>query len=322
MESDEALVKRLIDGYRQTALVAAAVKTGLLDALSETQGNPKELALRKQWHLPTVERVLRGLVLLGLVTEAAAPGGKVGYRLTGAGQLLRAEHDGPESPYSRLSREQYVGAWMELDSALLRGEIPFDTVFGQSVWEHRRSNSEAGAVFDQWLHRLSSDQLESLAEVYDFSKVSTVVDLGGGKGAALSLILQAHPALHGILADRASVVASARECLARRGVLDRCETRAVDFFESVPAGFDLYLLKSVLHDWDDAASVAILRNIRAALADDARLLIIERVLPESALDDPETVWLDLLMLCVTGGRGAPLRNTGPCSTPRGCTCCA
>jgi O-methyltransferase domain len=302
MESDKALVKRLIEGYRQTALVAAAVNSGLLDALAANPGNIEGLARQQGWHIPTVERVLRGLALLGLGVETPNPDGTVGYRLTGAGRLLCSQQAGPWHPYARLTCQQYVGAWMGLEQALVSGTIPFNETFGQSVWDYRRSNAEAGAVFDQWLHRLSSDQFEAIAEAYDFSQFTTVVDLGGGRGALLSALLRAHPSLRGILADQAAVVESAVEAFAQCGLLDRCETRAVDFFKSVPAGFDLYVLKSVLHDWDDAAALTILGNIRDALAWEARLLIIERLLPESALDDPETVWLDLHMLCVTGGR--------------------
>jgi hypothetical protein len=302
MESDKALVKRLIEGYRQTALVTAAVQAGLFDALADNPGRPDGLSMHEKRHLPTVERVLRGLVLLGLVTETSEPGGTVGYRLSDAGQLLRTQSLGPETPYSRLTRQQYIGAWMRLDTALVCGNTPFDEEFGQSVWNYRRSNADAGAVFDRWLHRLSSDQFDGFAEAYDFSNASTVVDLGGGQGALLSVILRSHPTLRGILADQPSVVASAVESLAQSGLLVRCETLAVDFFESVPPGFDLYLLKSVLHDWDDAAALTILRNIREALPDEGRLLIIERLLPDSPHDDPETVWLDLHMLCVTGGR--------------------
>jgi SAM-dependent methyltransferase len=302
MESDKALVKSLIEGYRQTALVATAVRTGLLDALAENPGSLEGLALQRRWHFPTLQRVMRGLALLGLGVETPNPDGTMGYRLTGAGQLLCTQQAGPWNPYARLTEEQYLGAWMRLDSALLSGKIPFDEAFGRSVWDHRRAHAGARSVFDQWLHRLSSDQFESFAQAYDFSDVSTVLDLGGGRGALLSAVLRAHPSLRGILADQAEVVESARESLAQNGCLDRCEIRAVDFFKSVPAGFDLYLLKSVLHDWDDAASLVILQNVRDALAGEARLLIIERLLPERALEDPETVWLDLHMLCVTGGR--------------------
>jgi hypothetical protein len=163
-------------------------------------------------------------------------------------------------------------------------------------------NQQAGALFDQWLERHTSDVVESIVQAYDFARVSAVADVGGGLGSLLAAVLKAYPTLRGALADHPAVVNSARDSLAALGLLDRCEIHAVDFFEAVPAGFDLYLLKSVLHDWDDDKSVAILRTIRRALSGPSRLLLIERVLPDSPLDDPETVWIDLHMMCVTGGR--------------------
>ena len=169
MESNTALVKRLIEGYRNTALVTAAVQAGLFDALADNPGRPDGLSMQEKRHLPTVERVLRGLVLLGLVTETSEPGGTVGYRLTDAGQLLRHAVSRPGKPLLTPDAGTIHRTWMGLDTALVCGNTPFVEVFGESVWSYRRSNADAGAVFDRWLHRLSSDQFDGFAEAYDFS---------------------------------------------------------------------------------------------------------------------------------------------------------
>jgi hypothetical protein len=295
--------QRWVEGYRQTALIAAAARSGLLDALWGRTLAAEQLAAERGWPVVTVRRLLRGLELLQVVERQpgeASPSPQFG--LTLAGGLLCSDAPGPEHPYARLSAEQYVPAWMQLDAALTSTQTPFEIALGQPVWAHRRANPAAGAVFNEWLFRQSgriTDQLVAACEVGD-SQV--VADVGGGQGALLIDLLRAHPGLRGLLADQPAVAAAARDTITQAGLAERCDTRGIDFFEAVPTGCDLYLLKSVLHDWSDDDCVRILRSIRQALSATARLLVIERLVPDVPQHDPETVWLDLHMLCVTGGR--------------------
>lgn len=295
-------VRSWVEGYRQTALIAAAVRSGLLDALQGRSLAAEHLAAERGWPVVMVRRLLRGLELLQVVarqSEEASDSPRFG--LTAAGELLCADAPGPEHPYALLSAEQYVPAWLRMDAALYAGTTPFEVAFGQPVWEHRRADPAAGAVFNQWLFRQSgrvTDQLVSACEIGDSQLVA---DVGGGQGALLIDLLRAHPGLRGVLADQPAVVAAAEDAIAQAGLATRCETRGIDFFQAVPAGCDLYLLKSVLHDWNDDDCVRILRSIRQALSATARLLVIERLVPEVPQQDPETIWLDLHMLCVTGG---------------------
>lgn len=296
-------VRRWVEGYRQTALIAAAARSGLLDTLSGRSLTAEQLAAGPGWPVVTVRRLLRGLELLQVVeSEREESSESPRFGLTAAGELLCADAAGPEHPYARLSAEQYVPAWLKMDAALTGERTPFEIAFGQPVWAHRRANPEAGAVFNQWLFRQSGRVTDQLVAACEIGDSQVVADVGGGQGALLIDLLRAHPGVRGVLADQPAVASAARDAIAEAGLSGRCETRGIDFFEAVPAGCDLYLLKSVLHDWNDDDCVRILRSIRQALSATARLLVIERLVPDLPHDDPETIWLDLHMLCVTGGR--------------------
>jgi SAM-dependent methyltransferase len=142
----------------------------------------------------------------------------------------------------------------------------------------------------------------SVAAGYDFAPMRTVADIGGGKGTLLAAILRAHNHLRGVLFDRPSVVADAAGVFRSAGVADRCQIVPGDFFQAVPQGADAYLLANVLHDWDDADSVRILAACRRAMANDGRVLIVERLIPDDPADAVPVLLSDLTMLVVTGGQ--------------------
>ena len=191
---------------------------------------------------------------------------------------------------------------MQLEGALRRGALPFDSAFGKPVWQWRHENPEESAVFNSWLSGQTSSQVEPLVDALDFTGCRRVADIGAGQGRLLAGVLQRHRALTGVLADQAHVLTSARAMYRNLDLEDRCEFAPTDFFASVPTGCDAYLLKSVLHDWEDQDCVRILGRIRDAMPAGARLLVVERLLPRRALDEPSVIWLDLHMLAVTGGR--------------------
>ena len=313
MQSPRETVSRWVEGYRQTALIAAACRTGLLDSLRPGPISAERLATKRGWPVETLRRLLRGLELLGVVSRGAGAGAGPDptaplYGLTDAGALLCADAAGPSHAYARLSAEQYVPAWMQIDAALATTKTPFEHAFGSPVWEHRRAHPPAGTLFNDWLFRQSGGISAQLVAALDVGAARLVADIGGGEGALLLALLKAHPELRGLLADQPAVAEAARQAIAHAGLTQRCETAGVDFFQSVPPGCDLYLLKSVLHDWNDYDCIRILRVIGEALAGHARLLVIERLVPDNPQHDPETVWLDLHMLCVTGGRERTLEE--------------
>lgn len=148
----------------------------------------------------------------------------------------------------------------------------------------------------------------AVIQAYDFSGVETVVDIGGGYGTLLLRILDAYPTMQGVLFDLPAVISSACEHLAASAVGLRIECVPGDFFQAVPAGGDMYLLQVVIHDWDDAAAICILTNCARAMRDESRIVLIERLLPEKALEAPAVIRGDLNMLVLSGGRERTARE--------------
>jgi len=288
----------LLNGYRGTALLCVATKLGLADLLASGPRSSAELAQTLGAHAPSLHRILRGLVAVGLCFEA--PDGRFG--LTSAGRWLRTDIPGTLRDQALLAGEEYVGAWGSLLHTVLTGETAFDHAFGMSQWEHRRQHPELGEGFGVGLARGTTEAVDAILAAYDFAPFATIADVGGGHGALVAAILRAHPAARGILVDQPDVVAAAQPDLEAAGVAARCEVVGGSFFEHVPEGADLCILKSVIHDWDDERSLALLRNCHRALPADGTLLLIERIMPVRVDRDPHAVLLDVHMLALTGGR--------------------
>jgi SAM-dependent methyltransferase len=181
------------------------------------------------------------------------------------------------------------------------GQPAFEHLHGMGVFEYLHQHPQSAEIFDRAMTNLTRRLAPAVVAAYDFGSFGTLVDVGGGQGTLLSAALRAHPKLKGVLYDRAEVLASARRTLAGEGVLERCELVRGDFFASVPEGGDAYLLKDILHDWEDARAVAILKNCARAMKPDSRLLVVERSLPEQNVPGPAKL-VDITMLAVTGGR--------------------
>jgi hypothetical protein len=294
-------LQNLLEGYRGTALLYVAAKLKIADQLAEKPCTSGELSKKLDAHAPTLHRVLRGLVALDLCRENEDGA----FQLTPLGRKLRSNAAGPEYNLAILNGEEYAAAWNHLLHSVLTGETAFDHVFGESAWAQRRKNPELNQRFNAWLEQGAAAAGCALLQAYDFSPHQTVADLGGGQGALLTVILQAHPALQGILFDQSHVLAGAQRGLEAAGIGPRCRMAEGDFFNAVPAGADVYILKSVLHDWDDEKCSRILRNCRTVLKPGQPLLVVEKIMPVRVADQPATVMSDLHMLAVTGGKERP-----------------
>ena len=148
-----------------------------------------------------------------------------------------------------------------------------------AVFDYYRHHPEDARIFDEAMTSLSWAEAHAVVRAFDFPPFRTLVDVGGGHGTLLTTVLHAHPQLHGIVFDQPQVVEGARSQIAREGLTSRCDVVAGDFFQAVPRGGDAYLLKSIIHDWDDEQSVALLTNCRQAMTAEARLLVVETVVP-------------------------------------------
>jgi orsellinic acid C2-O-methyltransferase len=291
-------LQSLLGGYRSTALLYVAARLKIPDLLLAGPRSSQELSEILSAHAPALHRVLRGLVVLGLCSETED--GR--FQLTLYGRKLQSNTDGPEYSLAILNGEEYATAWNDLLHSVMTGGAAFDHVFGESPWQHRQKNPGLNERFNLWLEEGATSAGRALAKAYDFSPHQTIADLGGGQGTLLAVILSIHHSRQGILFDQPHVVTIAHRKLELAGVGARCRLVPGSFFEAVPPGADVYILKSILHDWDDEKCRLILSNCRAAMKSGQPLLVVERIMPARAMDQPSTIMADLQMLAVTGGR--------------------
>ena len=287
----------LLNGYQDTALLYVAAKLGLADLLAEAPKTSEELAATMGAHAPSLYRILRGLVVVGMCLEEEER-----FGLTHLGQMLRTGVEGSVRNQALVCGDEYMMAWGGLVHSAMTGETAFAHVFGEDPWAHRQRNRALSEQFNADLNTETAHSAMAIVETYDFSAFRVLCDAGGGYGALLCAILVACPAMRGILLEQAHVATGARSYLKSQGLDERCSVVEGDLFEDFPAGADAYVMKSIVHDWPDARSVAILKNCRRALGPHGRVILIERVLPTLAKDAPDTVRVDLHMLAVTGGR--------------------
>jgi len=298
LRTGRRVLRNLLDGYRNTALLYAAAKLGIADLLAGGPRTSSDLAGSLGAHAPSLHRVLRGLVTLGVCYEERD--GRFG--LTPLGTWLRDEMPGSLRGLAILCGEEWVGAWGGLVHSAMTGETAFNHVFGMSQWEHRKQHPELNKYFNAWLSRSTAGATGAILGAYDFSSFRTIADIGGGHGALLAAILKAHPSAAGILFDQPHVLASAPSYPGAAGVAARCQVVAGSFFDRIPEGADVHILKNVLHDWDDEQVLTILTNCHRALKEQGTLLVVERLMPLRAKHDPNAILVDLHMLAVTGGR--------------------
>ncbi|MFI0483648.1 methyltransferase [Actinomadura sp. 9N215] len=287
-------------GYMPAQMIHAAAELGLADALAAGPRTSAELAGETGTHAPSLHRLLRGLVGLGVVEQKE----RDLFALTAEGQRLRA--DAPDSIRSLI--RLFCGpdvwrSWGDMTETLRTGEYAWERVTGTTPFEFFESgaNAELSATFNAAMSEHTRAVAPGIVEAHDFGRYGTVADLGGGDGTLISAILRSQPGLRGLLFDQPAGLAAASATLA--DVADRVEVVTGDFFKDVPGGADAYVLKSVIHDWDDERATAILRNCRAAMRPGARILLLEQVMPE--IVTPQTqgvVRNDLNMLVCTGGR--------------------
>lgn len=276
--------------------VGAAARLGIADAIGDGSQSAAAVATSTGADVGAMTRLLRALAGLGLLTESAD-----GFALTTLGVLLR--RDRPDSMHAiatMFTDSTMVGAWQHLDDAVRSGKTTFDDVFGTDFFSHLKENPTLSVTFNASMSSGTRATAAVLPDHYPFDRFTTVADIGGGDGTLLAAILGKHPGVRGLLYDTEEGLAQADVTLTGYDVT----TRTGDFFTEIPGGADLYLIKSILHDWDDDRCVKILRNCRAVIPPHGRLLILEAVLPEVVDGSmPPIMYLsDLNMLVNLGGK--------------------
>jgi hypothetical protein len=291
----------MVFGHMAAQTLATAVRFGVIDLIGDGERTAAELARECAANEQAMLRLLRALAVLDLLTENE-PGG---FALTERGALLRTDRPDSVAAFIRMFTDPaMLRAWEHLEDSVRTGDTSFDQVFGKDFFAHLKDDPELSALFNASMSQGTRVTADTLPGNYDFGRFQTVVDVGGGDGTLIAAILRAHPALRGILYDTPEGLAQAEQTLLRADVGDRCALEAGDFFAAVPAGGDLYLLKSVIHDWDDERAATILRHVRRVIPERGRLLIVEPVLPTTVDSSvPAVMYLsDLNMLVNVGGR--------------------
>lgn len=293
----QATLQQMTNGYWVTQIVYVAAKLGIADLLTAGPRTTEELAQSTKTHAPSLYRLMRALAGLGVFRENEDRT----FEATTLGRCLASGSPGALRARAIANGEEWYRAWGALLHSVRTGQTAFDHVFGMPLFEYLAANTGAAATFNEAMASATELAASAVAEAYDLSRAGTIVDVGGGTGAFLAVILAATPGARGILFDRPGVVAGASDILTSAGVADRCTVVAGDFFETVPSGGGTYILSWIIHDWDDARAVAILGNCRRAMSGDARLLVIEQVVPPG--NEPSLSKLyDLQMLALAGGR--------------------
>jgi hypothetical protein len=193
-------------------------------------------------------------------------------------------------------------AWGEFMHSVQTGGSSFEHIYGMNLFEYLAQNPESAKIFDESMTNLSVIQSAAIAASYDFSSIQTLVDIAGGQGLLIASILKSNPTLKGVLFDQPHVIERAKRFLEAEGVLERCQLAAGNFFESVPEGGDAYILKYIIHDWDDERAIAILKQCHNVMPANGKILVAQQVIPPGS--EPFIAkFLDLHMLAVTpGGR--------------------
>ena len=291
-------LRRLVNGYQVSRAIQVAAVLGIADRLSEEPRSAAELAVQVGADSDALYRLLRALSSVDVLQEE--PDHR--FRLTELGECLRSDAPEPNADWAIFVGQPYHWqAWGDLLHSIETGENAFRHVHGTDPWTFRSQRPELSSAFDRAMAANARQTSSSLLSGFDFSRFDAIVDVGGGNGALLAAILQSHSQSRGIVFDQPHVVAHAGQVLDLAGVAERCEIVGGSFFESVPAGGSAYLLKSIIHDWEDDEAKAILATCRRAMDGGAALLVIERDLgnPNS---DPDAKFSDLNMLVNPGGR--------------------
>ena len=289
---------QIVTGFWMSRAVYVFAKLGIADLLQSGPKTPEELAEASGTHAPSLFRILRALASAGIVKTE--DNGR--FALTPLSETLVTGVPGSVRWFivSELGQEHYP-AWGNLMHSVKTGEIAFDNHFGIDIWKYFQQNPEDAAVFNDSMSGMTAAVNEAITSLYDFSQFKKVVDVGGGHGALITSILQKNPQTKGMLLDAPEVVEGAGPRLEAAGVADRCEVVAGNFFEAVPAGGNAYIMKWIIHDWDDEKAITILKNCRTHMQPDDRLIVVDAVVPEGNEPDFSKTF-DLNMMVMTGGK--------------------
>ena len=290
----------LVNGFRAAQIVRAAVELRIPDLIADGAMSCGELSVASHIDTDRLRRLLRGLVALGVLDQSSDDR----FSNTEVGELFREGVRGSRRAMARMLVPEAYRAWDYFLETVRTGVPGQVLAHGGTLWESIARDPDFAARFNEAM-AANSQQVVDLVASLDFASARLIVDVGGGKGSLAGGIMKAHPHLKAVVCDIPAGLAEAPDYLAAIGVADRCEVVESDFFESVPSGGDVYLLKDILHDWDDEHAAAILSVCRRAMRRGTRIMIVERLAASRVTNDPvhlNAVMADLHMMVLLGGR--------------------
>ena len=306
-EAESAESEKKIAAYQDTLRFAfqnlvefmvlrAALDLRLPEAIGDGAMTADSLALSINCNRDALERLLRVLVGIRVCEES---GGR--FSLSSFGRALRSDTVDSMRGWAMFAGSpMYIRGWEKLSHSVRTGKAGFEDAYGKPFFDYLTEHSDAQTIFDAAMTAVSGPEAEAIVAAYDFSGFRKIVDIGGGHGTLLAEILRANRDLHGAVFEQPQVLAGARENLERQGLAERCEFVTGSFFESIPAGYDVYLMKYIIHDWTNEKAGQILRNCRQAVSERSKLLMIDTLNFRTATD--LAVMYDLEMLVFLGSK--------------------
>jgi len=289
----------LLKGHWVSQALFAVAKLGVADELASKALAPDAIAARVGANAAYLRRVLRALASSGVLEEDA----RGRFRLTALGKTLRSGPGGVRDFALMIVAPYQYQAWEALPEAIRTGKTAFDLRHGMPTFDYLKAHPEDDRQFSASMASISGTENDAVARAYEFGRHKRLVDVGGAHGHLLAAILRRHKKLRGVLYDQPQVVAGAEASgfVSAPGVRERCEVVGGSFFDAVPAGADAYLMKYIIHDWDDAKCARILGHCRDAMVPGGRVLVVDRVIqPGNAPDWSK--WLDIQMMVGPGGQ--------------------
>jgi hypothetical protein len=289
-------VQGLINGHIPSMLISVAAKLRIADHLRDGPQSVTTLATRTDTHEDSLYRLLRALTEIGVFAEE--PDRR--FRLNELAELLRSDAPGSLRATAEVAGEPWMrGPWGDLLHSVKTGQTAFDHVYGKGTFDWFAEHPEEATLFDTWQASITDAGARAVAAAYDFSMAGSIVDVGGGFGALLATVLQRNSGAKGVLFDLPHVIAQAKTRFDPT-LAPRVDFVAGDFFKAIPRGHDIYLMKYILHDWNDERSRAILASTRSAMAGRGTLLVVEVIV--NPPNQPGGKVGDVFMLVRTGGR--------------------
>jgi hypothetical protein len=295
---DGTALHELIMGFRASQLIYVAAKLGIADHLQDGPQAVSALASAAGAAAQPLHRLLRALASLGIFAETDDGS----FALTPTARLLQRNVPGSlRSTALIYGDEVFWATYGQMLHSVRTGEPAFQHRHGEPLFSYLATHPPTAALFHEAMSGFSDRETTAILEAYDFSELTKVIDVGGGHGALIAALLNSYQNLHGVVLDLETAADGARQLLAQAGVGQRAVFVTGSFFSAVPRDGDAYLLKSVIHNWDDEAATKILRTCRQAMRNDARLIAIERIVPPGNVAS-EAKLFDINMLVVVGGR--------------------